>query len=156
MNSISLTTILGEFETLNEFFFFFLIYTMSEVLSRRKFMALLTSSLQSWSATMHSSWFFPVTSINWGKEQTHLRWHNNSRSSEWASVLDDSGSTMIILTALKRTSYGKLEIKTCITIHDIADQKWAFHVSSAVKCDHILVLWPRSQDKDLYIVGKIL
>lgn len=46
------------------------LFTMSEVHSRRKFMALLTSSLQSWRATMHSSWFLPVTSISCGEEQT--------------------------------------------------------------------------------------
>lgn len=40
--------------------------TVSEVLSSRKLMALLTSSLQSWRATMHSSWVFPVTSISCG------------------------------------------------------------------------------------------
>lgn len=38
--------------------------TVSEVLSSRKLMALFTSSLQSWRATMHSSWVFPVTSIS--------------------------------------------------------------------------------------------
>lgn len=41
------------------------ILTVSEVLSSRKLMALFTSSLQSWRATMHSSWVFPVTSISW-------------------------------------------------------------------------------------------
>lgn len=46
------------------------VFTMSEVHSRRKFMALLTSSLQSWRATIHSSWFFPVTSISCEEEQT--------------------------------------------------------------------------------------
>lgn len=39
--------------------------TVSEVLSRRKLMALFTSSLQSCRATMHSSWVFPETSISW-------------------------------------------------------------------------------------------
>lgn len=40
------------------------ILTVSEVLSSRKLMALFTSSLQSWRATIHSSWVFPVTSIS--------------------------------------------------------------------------------------------
>lgn len=138
----------------NEMRFFF---TMSEVLSRRKFMALLTSSLQSWSATMHSSWFFPVTSISWEKEQKHVRCHNNSHGSEGVSILDANGHTMILLTTSKHTFYYRwLEVKKRTTIHDIADQKWAFHVSSAVKCDHVLALRPRIQDQDPYIVWKIL
>lgn len=41
------------------------ILTASEVPSSRKLMALLTSSLQSWRATMQSSWFFPVTSMSY-------------------------------------------------------------------------------------------
>lgn len=45
--------------------------TVSEVLSRRKLMALFTSSLQSCRATMHSSWVFPETSINWEQQKKH-------------------------------------------------------------------------------------
>lgn len=56
-----------------------IILTVSEFPSSNTLMALLTSPLQSWRATMHSSWFFPVTSISCWNYKKMIRgtqnWH---------------------------------------------------------------------------------
>lgn len=132
MNSSSLTTILGEFEKWNEIFF-----TMSEVLSRRKFMALLTSSLQSWSATMHSSWFFPVTSISWEKEQKHWRCHNNSwwwmsfnTRCKWPYYTFDNLETHILIQMIRSQK-----------VHDNTWHRWS---KMSFSCVQRCKMWPRT------------
>lgn len=56
-----------------------IILTVSEFPSSNTLIALLTSPLQSWRATMHSSWFFPVTSISCWNYKKMIRgtqnWH---------------------------------------------------------------------------------
>lgn len=47
--------------------------TVSEFPSRRMLIALVTSSLQSCSATIHSSWFFPVTSISCRRDKKQAK-----------------------------------------------------------------------------------
>lgn len=59
-----------------------IILTVSEFPSSNILIALLTSPLQSCKATMHSSWFFPVTSISCWNYKTMIR-----ETEEWHLIL---------------------------------------------------------------------
>ncbi len=77
-------------------------------------MALLTSPLQSWRATIHSSWFLPVTSMSWDK-------NTNKCNQTLADTTKHQLSHYYILRLCNILMSSRLIVKSCLLDRNYID-----------------------------------